>query len=110
MTAETAVALPALMLVLAAALWTLAAVGARIECIDAARAGARAAARGEAPAAVRSASRQAAPRRAQVAVERSGGTVRVTVRARVRPLAPLPGGLPAVTARGAATAAVEGPR
>lgn len=106
-TAETAVVLPALMVVLALALWALAAAGARIECIDAARAAARAAARGEDQPAVRSAAERAAPPEAQITIDRADGRVRVTVRSRVRPGGTLVAELPGVTVRGAAVAAVE---
>jgi hypothetical protein len=82
-TAETAVALPALVLVVVLAGWLLAAVAAEVRCIDAAREGARAVARGDpAPVAVAVASR-AAPRGARVRVRREGGEVVVEVRARV---------------------------
>lgn len=60
-TAETAVVIPVLVAVVAALIWGLMAVCARIECVDAARAGARAAARSEPRAAVFSAARSAAP-------------------------------------------------
>lgn len=107
-TAETAVALPALVMVLATALWALAAAGARIECIDAARAAARAAARGEALDAVRSAAQQAAPHDAQVAVRRGQGLVRVRVSVQVEPVGTSLIGMPTLTVGGKAAAAVEG--
>lgn len=107
-TAETAVALPALVIVLAAALWVLAAAGAKIECIDAARAAARAASRGEDPQAVRSAARRAAPEGAFVGIWRGHGRVEVTVRARVHPIGTALAEVGAVTVLGQATAAVEG--
>ncbi|MEW1749558.1 TadE family type IV pilus minor pilin [Streptomyces angustmyceticus] len=80
-TAETAVVLPVLVAVVAALIWGLMAVCARIECVDAARAGARAAARSEPRAAVISAARGAAPRGARVGVAREGDLVRVRVEA-----------------------------
>ena len=46
-TAETAVVLPVLLLVLAGAVAAVVVVGAQLRCVDAAREGARAAARGE---------------------------------------------------------------
>ncbi|MFG2139024.1 TadE family type IV pilus minor pilin [Streptomyces sp. NPDC048650] len=82
-TAETAVVLPVLVAVVAALLWGLMAVGTRIACVDAARAGARAAARSEPPAAVLRAARGAAPRAARIAVSREGDQVRVRVEARL---------------------------
>ena len=48
-TAETAVVLPVLLLVLAGAVAAVTVVGAQLRCVDAAREGARAAARGETP-------------------------------------------------------------
>ncbi len=80
-TAETAVVLPVLVAVVAALIWGLMAVCARIECVDAARAGARAAARSEPRTAVLSAARGAAPRGARVALAREGDLVRVRVEA-----------------------------
>ncbi|MFE1175161.1 TadE family type IV pilus minor pilin [Streptomyces sp. NPDC058773] len=80
-TAETAVVTPVLVAVVAALVWGLTAVCARIECVDAARAGARAAARSEPPAAVIAAARGAAPRGARIAVAREGDLVRVRVAA-----------------------------
>ncbi|MFD0165065.1 TadE family type IV pilus minor pilin [Streptomyces decoyicus] len=78
-TAEAAVVMPVLVAVVAALIWGLMAVCARIECVDAARAGARAAARSEPRAAVLSAARGAAPRGARVALAREGDLVRVRV-------------------------------
>ncbi|MEU3990459.1 TadE family type IV pilus minor pilin [Streptomyces platensis] len=80
-TAETAVVIPVLVAVVAALIWGLMAVCARIECVDAARAGARAAARSEPRAAVISAARSAAPGGARIALAREGALVRVRVAA-----------------------------
>lgn len=78
-TAETAVALPALMVVAVLAAWLVAAVAAEVRCVDAARLGARALARGDpAEQALAEASR-AAPRDAQVRVRLVGGDVEVEV-------------------------------
>jgi Flp pilus assembly protein TadG len=88
-TAETAVVLPVLLLVLAGVVAVLVVVGAQLRCVDAAREGARAAARGDDDVAVRTAASGAAPAGAEVAVER-GERVTVTVRASVAPLGPLP--------------------
>ncbi|MFI0897166.1 TadE family type IV pilus minor pilin [Streptomyces sp. NPDC020983] len=81
MTAETAMSIPVLVLVAGTLVWGLMAAAAQVECVDAARAGARAAARSEEPAAVVRAAREAAPKGARVSVRRAGGmvTVRVTV-------------------------------
>lgn len=79
-TAEAAVALPALLVVLALAIGAVVTVDGQLRCVDAARAGARVAARGEADGAVRQAAAQLAPPGAQVGVTHRGTQVRVTVR------------------------------
>ncbi|MFF2142048.1 TadE family type IV pilus minor pilin [Kitasatospora sp. NPDC058190] len=76
-TAETAVALPALVLLAAMLIWGVLAAAAQIHCVDAARIGARAAARGEADAA--DLARAAAPPGAEVRVAVAADTVRVDV-------------------------------
>jgi hypothetical protein len=81
-TAETAVAVPALVLLAAALMWAIAAVGGEVRCVDAARAGARAAARSEPEAVVIAVARAAAPCGARVSVRREGDLVRVRVTAR----------------------------
>lgn len=106
-TAEMAVALPGLVLVLAAALWAVTAAGAKVECIDAARAAARAAARGEPLPAVRAAAVKAAPAGAHVALHRDDDLVEVEVSARVRVVGAAVWGMPAVVVHGHVTAAVE---
>ncbi|MGI5481538.1 TadE family type IV pilus minor pilin [Streptomyces lavendofoliae] len=100
-TAEAATALPALVLFTMALVWALVAAAAQIQCVDAARAGARAAARSEPPAQAVAAAREAAPSGARVAVERTGdlwhvrveaptpgpGSLRLTLRAEAAALA-----------------------
>lgn len=81
-TAEAAVVIPALVLLVAGLLWGLMAAVSRIQCVDAARAGARAAARGEPEGAVARAVRSAGPPGARVEMTREGELVRVAVRAR----------------------------
>ncbi|MEE1829252.1 TadE family type IV pilus minor pilin [Streptomyces sp. BE20] len=76
-TAETAVALPALVLLAAMLVWAVLAAGAQVRCVDAAREGARAAARGEADAA--GIARAVAPPGAEVRIDLAADTVRVTV-------------------------------
>ncbi|MEV4944214.1 TadE family type IV pilus minor pilin [Streptomyces sp. NPDC053755] len=88
-TVEAAMALPALVAFTVALVWALAAAAAQIQCVDAARAGARAVARSEPVAVAETAARAAAPEGATVAVARSGELWRVTVRAP----APGPGGM-----------------
>ncbi|WP_248962364.1 TadE family type IV pilus minor pilin [Sphaerisporangium perillae] len=102
-TAETAVALPSLALVLGAALWAISVAAAQLECVDAARAGARAAARGESLEAVRQAAGRAAPLGAAVSVTRDSKLSRVTISASIRPswaiaIPPIPVGASATSA------------
>ncbi|MEV5019028.1 TadE family type IV pilus minor pilin [Streptomyces sp. NPDC053782] len=78
-TAETAVVLPVLVVFAMALVWGLLAVAAQIQCVDAARSGARAAARQDPDGAVVELAREAAPRGARVTVAREGGLVRVAV-------------------------------
>lgn len=84
-TAEAAMALPALVLVLAAGLWAITVVAAQLACVDAARAGARAAARGEPVPAVVAAAIRAAPPQATASATRENGLSKVVVSATVRP-------------------------
>ncbi|GAA0460010.1 TadE family type IV pilus minor pilin [Streptomyces sp. NPDC046215] len=81
-TAEAALVLPTLTLFGAALLWGLMAVSAQIQCVDAARAGARAAARSDPPPVAVAAARAAAPAGARIVVARAGDLVRVRVEAR----------------------------
>jgi Flp pilus assembly protein TadG len=111
-TAETAVALPGLLAVLAACVWVLTLVGTTLRCADAARAAARAAARHETPEAVAAAARSAAGRPVDVSTTAAPGSGPgvVTVRVATRLAPPLPflrRALPPVTVRQAATAQVE---
>lgn len=78
-TAESAVVLPVLVAFTTALVWGLLVVAAQIQCVDAARAGARAAARQDPPDAVEAMARRAAPDGAAVTVGREGDLVRVTV-------------------------------
>ncbi|MFD2091662.1 TadE family type IV pilus minor pilin [Blastococcus deserti] len=89
-TAETAVVLPVLLLVLAGAVAAVTVVGAQLRCVDAAREGARAAARGEPVGVVTALADQAAPDGTVVTVVPDGEQVRVTVSARIAPLGPVP--------------------
>ncbi|WP_274561043.1 TadE family type IV pilus minor pilin [Streptomyces spiramyceticus] len=87
-TAEAAVVVPA--------------TSAQIQCVDAARAGARAAARQEPAGASVDAAEQAAPRGAQILINREGDLVRVAVEA------PAPGlGALSLTLRAEAVAQAE---
>ncbi|MGW0810514.1 TadE family type IV pilus minor pilin [Nonomuraea sp. NPDC002799] len=104
-TAETAAMLPALMLVLAAALWAIQAVAVQLECVDAARAAARAAARGEPLDQVRDLARTATRPTAQIAVSRDEETTKVQITVEVRPA--WGHSLPAVRVFATATADTE---
>ncbi|MEV3872273.1 TadE family type IV pilus minor pilin [Streptomyces sp. NPDC049906] len=84
-TAESAVVLPVLTVFALALVWALLAAAAQIQCVDAARAGARAAARQDPDAVVVDRARRAAPEGARVTVRRADGLVRVEV------VAPPPG-------------------
>ena len=88
-TAETAVILPVLVLVLLAAVAAVSVVGAQLRCVDAAREGARAAARGETAAVVAELAGAIAPEGAVTGVQPAGERVRVTVSVEVAPLGPL---------------------
>lgn len=81
-TAETAVVVPALVLLFGMLLWGVTAAAQHIQVVDGAREGARAAARGEQQAGVRAAVLSAAPEGATVRTERRGDLVRVRVTAR----------------------------
>jgi hypothetical protein len=85
-TAELAVALPALTLVVATALTAIGAVIGQLRCGDAAAVAARLAARGESPVVVQAAFRAAAPAGASLRLSRAGDTVSATVRAGMGPL------------------------
>ncbi|MGW0766296.1 TadE family type IV pilus minor pilin [Streptomyces sp. NPDC002676] len=90
MTAEAAVVLSVLVAFTMALVWGLLVVAAQIQCVDAARAGARSAARQDPAEAVLRVTRDAAPRGARVTVGREGDQVRVTVVARPPVLSGLP--------------------
>lgn len=71
--------LPVLVMFAMALVWGLLVVAAQIQCVDAARTGARAAARQEPADAVVRVTRETAPRDAQITVGREGDQVRVVV-------------------------------
>ncbi|MFI6921559.1 TadE family type IV pilus minor pilin [Nonomuraea spiralis] len=104
-TAETAAMLPALMIVLAAALWAVQAVNVQLECVDAARAAARAAARGEPLDQVRDLARSATRPDAHVKIARDAETTNVEIAVDVRPA--WGSSLPAVRVSASASAATE---
>ena len=103
-TAELALALPAVVGVLAAVLLLVSAATVQLRCSDAARAGARAAALGEDHALVTAVARRVAGEDATVRVQDGGEWVTVVVR---RPVAGSVLGVAGLTAEGRATARVE---
>ncbi len=88
-TAEFAVVLPAVVLVLALSLGALGLAWDQVRCVDAAQTGARAASRGDSAGAVILAARRAAPSGATVSTVTSGDVVRVSVVSRPRVAASL---------------------
>ncbi|MEW2563466.1 TadE family type IV pilus minor pilin [Streptomyces griseorubiginosus] len=89
-TAESAMVLPVLVMFAMALVWGLLVVAAQIQCVDAARSGARAAARQDPADAVVRVARDTAPRYAEVTVAREGDRVRVVVVAKPPALSGLP--------------------
>jgi hypothetical protein len=104
-TAEIAVALPALVLVAVFLIWGVSAASVQLACQDAARGGARAAARGESMAAVRALVAGSLPKGATVRVHRDVHSSRVEVAVPVR--GPVAADLPVLTVRARATAITE---
>lgn len=100
-TAELAVALPVLMLLVLTAVYAVQVAGTRVRCLDAAREVARAAARGDPSAAALA---RAVLPGSTVAVRRGGANVTATVTIR---LLPLGSGLPPVTVSEVVTAHAE---
>ncbi|MFC1418181.1 TadE family type IV pilus minor pilin [Streptacidiphilus cavernicola] len=105
-TAETAMALPVLVLLVGALVWGVLVGAAQVRCVDAAREGARAAARGDPRGQVLDVVRRGAPRGASVDVSESGDTVQVRVSAVSRGPGAL-GGLLSVPVEATAVAARE---
>jgi hypothetical protein len=103
-TAEAAVVIPCMALLLGMLLWGLGAVSVQLRCGDAARAGARAAARGEPVTVAVEVAREAAPDGATVQVVRDGDLYRVRVQAH----APGPGPLAVRVTREAVARAEPG--
>ncbi|MFC1430941.1 TadE family type IV pilus minor pilin [Streptacidiphilus sp. N1-3] len=89
MTAETAVVLPVLVMLIGMLVWGVLVGAAQVRCVDAAREGARAAARGDPEGQVLDLARRSAPPGAAVELSESDGTVMVRVSAVSR----APGGL-----------------
>lgn len=93
MTAEFAVLLPVVALLVGVVVALTAAAGTQLRCADAARAGARAAALGEDDGTVAAVARRVAGAGVRVAVGRDGDWVEVAVAGTVGPSLPLVGGL-----------------
>jgi hypothetical protein len=106
-TGELAVVLPAVVLLAAAGVWTVAAAAAQLRCVDAAGTGARALARGETTAAVSSAVAQVAPPDTAVSIRRTGELAVVEVRMTVRLPGPWPRAGPGLVVGDRAVAALE---
>ncbi|MER6673840.1 TadE family type IV pilus minor pilin [Streptomyces sp. NPDC000983] len=104
-TAESALVLPVLVMFAMGLVWGLLVIAAQIQCVDAARTGARAAARQDPAEEVVAVTRAAAPAGAEVTVGRTGDQVRVVVVAKP----PLLGGLPFEVREEAVAAAEEVP-
>jgi hypothetical protein len=104
-TAETAVSIPALVVVLVVALVAVGASAAQLRCAAAAREAARALARGESVQTARAAALSAAPPGAGVTMQRSGDLLRVMISAPVRMPGPVFHGVGWTVHADAATAA-----
>jgi hypothetical protein len=103
-TAETAVLLPALMLVLWMCVWAVDAAGTWLRCIEAAGEAVRSATAGGSPGAARSAAAGVAPPGATITVRQLGGRLLVRVHAVVRPIGPVGSRLPGLAVSSTATA------
>ena len=103
-TAEVAVALPALVVLVAAGMTAVSVLTAQLRCVDAAREGARAAARGEDAAIVRSLAERSGPDGSDVQMTSGGQEVEVTVSAEADSVGGL---LPAVRVQASAVALRE---
>ena len=103
-TAELAVALPALVLLVAAGMTAVSVLTAQLRCVDAAREAARAAARGEGAAVVRSLAERSGPAGSDIEVTSGGQEVEVTVSAQAHSVGGL---LPAVHVQATAVALRE---
>jgi len=103
-TAEMAVALPALVLVTILLVWSVAVAGAHIRAADAAREAARSMARGDAPSDARSVVARTGPAGASVTIGGDVDVVTATVRARVGAPGALASLVPAASVTATATA------
>jgi Flp pilus assembly protein TadG len=106
-TAETALALMALVVVAVGMMWVVSVVALHARCVDAARDTARAVARGETMAASRAEGRASAPAGATIAAGIQGSLATVEVGVDARPPWPVLSRLPAVRITGRAVVALE---
>ncbi|KLL12330.1 hypothetical protein BL254_02700 [Protofrankia sp. BMG5.30] len=106
-TAELAVAIPSLILVLLIAIWVVSAVSVQARCAEAARIGARAAARGETDEMVRTWAGRAAPQGSTISVSHAMDSVIVQVRFQARATGVLAGLAPPIEITMSSTAPAE---
>lgn len=106
-TAETAIVLPILVVLLLVGLWAVGVVVANIRCVDAARDVARAVARGEPGDVAKRIGERSAPAGAVVGISRDGTDVRVVVDADVKLDWVLLSKVPSVEVRGQAAVQIE---
>lgn len=106
-TAETAISLTVLVVVMLAMLWVVTLVGWQARCLDAARDAARAMARGESAASSRFEASRSAPPGADIQIEVVGDLAIATVGLRARPPWPILSALPAVSLESKAVVVIE---
>jgi Flp pilus assembly protein TadG len=106
-TAETAIVLPVLVVLLLVGLWAVGVVVANIRCVDAARDVARAVARGEPSDVAKRIGERSAPAGAVVGISRDGTDVRVVVDADMKLDWVLLSKVPSVEVRGQAAVQIE---
>jgi DNA-directed RNA polymerase beta' subunit len=108
-TAETALALMALVVVTLGMVWAVTVVSLQARCMDAARDTARAVARGETSVASRTEGRRSAPRGASIDLRVRDGVATVEVAVDARPRWRVLSGLPVVPVSARAVVALEPP-
>jgi hypothetical protein len=106
-TAEIAVSLSGLAIIMLGLVWVFGVVSAQIRCVDAARDTARALARGESVDDARAEGERTAPPGARFAVRVSEGSATVKVSVRVRPTVPVLSRLSGVLVSGRAVVSTE---
>jgi Flp pilus assembly protein TadG len=106
-TAETALALLALVFVAVGMMWVVSVVALHARCVDAARDTARAIARGESLAASRAEGLRSVPAGSTIVTQTSGGLATVDVQVDARPSTPIVSRLPPVRLTARAVVALE---